>query len=48
MSQVDVLIHSSMKEKGFLASSENEQDFKGTDHYAFLFCIFLSITELCH
>lgn len=35
MSQVDVLIHSTMKEKGFFASSENEQEFKGTDHYAF-------------
>lgn len=40
MSQVDVLIHSSMKEKGFLASSENKQEFKGTDHYAFFFLHF--------
>lgn len=35
MSRVDVLIHSSMKKKGFFATSENEQEFKGTDHYAF-------------
>lgn len=48
MSQPDVLIHSSMKEKRFFASSENEQEFKGTDHYALFSCIFLSITVSCH
>lgn len=35
MSRVDVLIHSPMKEKAFSASSENEQEFRETDHRAF-------------
>lgn len=48
MSQVDMLIHSFTKEKGFFASSENEPEFKGTDHYAFFSAFFLSIRELCH
>lgn len=42
MSQVDVLIHNLMKEKGFFASSENEQEFRQTHHYAFFFCFFFS------
>lgn len=35
MSQVDVLIHNPVKEKGFFARSEYEEEFRETDRYAF-------------
>lgn len=44
-SQEDVLIHNPVKEKGFFPSSENEQELREMDRYAFFLLFFFFFLE---